>query len=65
VTRFIHALAAVLAGNAAYFLLVPHLPPSARHVAFRLDVGLVLDFGLCLMVFGIIKMVAGKRRSGP
>jgi len=65
-TNFIHALAAVLAGNAAYFLLVRHLPPSARHVPFQIDLGLVMDFGLCLVAFGTIKTVAGwSRRSSP
>jgi hypothetical protein len=60
VTRFIHALVAVLAGNAAYFLLMPHLPPSARHQPLRLDVGLVVDFCFCLAVFGVVKMFANK-----
>jgi hypothetical protein len=60
VTRFIHALVAVLAGNAAYFLLMPHLPPSARHQPLRLDVGLVVDFCFCLAVFGVVKMFASK-----
>ena len=63
VTNFIHALVAVLAGNAAYFLLVRYLPPVARHVPFRVDLGLVVDFWFCLVVFGIIKTVAGRRRD--
>jgi hypothetical protein len=61
--NFIHALAAVLAGNAAYFLLVRYLPPGARHVPFRIDLGLVVDFWLCLVAFGMIKTVAGWRRD--
>jgi ABC-type uncharacterized transport system permease subunit len=65
VTKFMHALVAVLAGNAAYFLLVPHLPPGARHVPFRMDVGLLLDFCLCLLAFGIVKIAVGKRRNDP
>jgi len=62
VTNFIHALVAVLAGNAAYFLLVRYLPPSARHVPFRIDLGMVVDFWFCLVVFGMIKTIAGRRR---
>ena len=61
VTNFLHALAAVLAGNAAYFLLVRYLPPEARHVPFRVDLGLIVDFGFCLVVFGVIKTLAGRR----
>ena len=48
--NFIHALVAVLAGNAAYFLLARYLPPRARHVPFQIDLGLVVDFWLCLVV---------------
>lgn len=63
VTKFIHALVAVLAGNAAYFLLMPRLLPGARHVPFRMDVGLVVDFWFCLVAFGIIKTVARLRKN--
>ncbi len=63
VANFIHALAAVLAGNAAYFLLVRYLPPRAHHQLFQLDLGLIVDFWFCLVVFGLIKMIAGWRRD--
>jgi hypothetical protein len=59
--NFVHALAAVLAGNAAYFLLMKHLPPQARHVPFQIDLGLLVDFWFCLVVFGVIKTVAKRR----
>ena len=62
-TNFIHALVAVLAGNAAYFLLVRYLPPQVRHVPFHMDLGFVLDFWLCLVAFGMIKTLAGWRRG--
>jgi hypothetical protein len=60
--NFIHALAAVLAGNAAYFLLMKYLPPLARHMPFQFDLGLVVDFWFCLVAFGLIKTIAGWRR---
>ena len=60
VSSFVHALIAVVGGNAAYFLLMPYLPPSARHVPFRIDVGLIVDFWFCLVVFGIVKTIAKK-----
>jgi hypothetical protein len=62
--NFIHALVAVLTGNAAYFLLVRYLPPQVRHVPFQMDLGLVVDFWLCMVAFGLIKTVVGRRR-GP
>ena len=63
VSNFLHALAAVLAGNAVYFLLMPHLPPGARHVTFRIDLGLVVDFWFCLVIFGAIKTVTRRGRA--
>jgi hypothetical protein len=63
VSNFVQALVAVLAGNAVYFLLMPYLPPVARHVPLRMDVGLLVDFWTCLVFFGVIKTVAGLRRK--
>jgi hypothetical protein len=62
-TNFIHAFIAVVAGNVAYLLLLPHLPPAAQHVPLHLDLGLVVDFWLCLVFFGIIKTVVGHRHT--
>ena len=62
-TNFVQALIAVLAGNAIYFILIPYLPPGARHMPNHVDAGLAVDFWFCLVVFGILKMVMG-RRSG-
>ena len=59
VANFVQSLVAVLAGNALYFLLMPYLPVRARHVAPRLDLGVVVDFWFCLVVLGIIKTIAG------
>jgi len=60
-TNFIHALAAVLAGNAIYFLLMRYLPLAARHERSRIDLGMVVDFLICLVVLGMIKALAGRR----
>lgn len=53
--NFLDALAAVLAGNAIYYLLMPHLPAAARHGRFKEDLGLLLDFAICSMIFVIVK----------
>jgi hypothetical protein len=65
VTNFVQSLIAVVAGNVAYFLLMPHLPPAARHVPQRLDLGVFVDLWLCLVVLGLVRMLARpKRNSG-
>ncbi len=62
--NFIDSLIAVLAGNAAYFLLLPHLPEAARHVPFKTDLGLLVDGWFCLVAFGLVKLARkGKQTS--
>ena len=58
VRNLVQAFAAVVLGNAVYFLVMSYLPAGACHAPFRLDVGLVVDFAFCLVVFGLIKIVA-------
>lgn len=53
--NFVQSLLAVLLGNAAYFVLMPSLPPVARHKLFQLDLGLVVDFWFCVVAFGLIR----------
>jgi len=50
--NFVQSLIAVVAGNVVYFLLMPHLPPAARHVPMRFDLGVVVDFWFCLVFLG-------------
>jgi len=56
---------AVVLGNVLYFWAMPHLPPAARHAAFRVDLGLLVDAGFCLGVYGLLEWVAraGRRRG--
>jgi hypothetical protein len=60
--NFLDAFVAVLAGNAIYFLLMPHLPAVARHRLFREDWGLLLDFVMCAAIFVAVKYVRQKER---
>jgi hypothetical protein len=53
--NFVDALMAVLAGNAIYFLLMPHLPRAMRHSLFKEDWGLLLDFVICTVIFAAVK----------
>lgn len=59
--NFLDALVAVLAGNAIYFLLMPHLPAVARHRLFKEDWGLVVDFAICAVIFVAVKYL--RRRE--
>ena len=60
--NFLQSLIAVLVGNLVYFLIMPYLPPAARHV-HKYDLGVVVDFWICLVIFGLIKTFTawGKR----
>jgi uncharacterized membrane protein YraQ (UPF0718 family) len=63
VTNFVQSLIAVLAGNAVYFLLMPHLPLAARHVPQHLDLGVAVDFWFCLVVLGIVKTLTRRKQD--
>ncbi len=60
-TNFVQSLVAVLLGNAVYYVLMPSLPPAARHRLFRPDLGLVVDFWFCLVAYGLIRTAAWWR----
>lgn len=61
--NFMHALIAVLGGNILYFLVMPYLPAAAQHVAPHVDLGLAVDFWFCLVILGIVKMWASRRKG--
>ncbi|MGH9684043.1 MAG: hypothetical protein ACRD4S_10600 [Candidatus Acidiferrales bacterium] len=53
--RWIEYLAAILIGNAIYyFSLVPHLPTLLKHQGFQIDLGVAVDFTVCVAVYGLI-----------
>jgi capsular polysaccharide biosynthesis protein len=58
--NLLESLLAVLLGNLVYFLLMPYLPERVRHVPTHPDLGLFVDFAICLMVLGLVRAV-GKR----
>lgn len=53
--NFLQALLAIILGNVVYFALLPSLPLIARHRPFRVDLGMVLDFWFCLVIYGLIR----------
>jgi hypothetical protein len=44
------------AGRQRDFLLMPRLPMSLRHSYFKEDLGLVVDFAICTIVFVGVKL---------
>lgn len=61
--NFLTSLAAVLLGNGVYFALMPYLPPAAQHRAYAIDLGLLIDFWLCVVFFGILRLLGRRRGS--
>jgi hypothetical protein len=55
------ALLAIILGNLVYFLLLPSLPPVARHHPFKVDLGTLLDFCFCFFIYVAIRTV--RKRS--
>jgi hypothetical protein len=60
-SRWVKITIAVVAGNAVYFALEPHLPYAAQHHAYRPDLGTLVDLWFCLMVWGVIEMIGFVR----
>ena len=55
--RWLEYLIAILLGNAIYyFSLVPHLPVSFHHEGYQIDLGMLLDFIVCVCVYGFIRL---------
>jgi hypothetical protein len=55
--RFWRYLIAILAGNAIYFSLFRFLPPKAQHQPFQIDWGLAVDFWICVVCYGIVRLI--------
>ncbi len=61
--RLLKQLIAIVAGNLLYFfVLMPHLPLAGRHRPDRLDLGLLVDFWVCVVLYGIIELLDRKWR---
>ena len=62
--QWLKYLVAILAGNGVYFAINAYLPESARHHPFKFDVGTLVDFWLCLVVYGLMELVSFLRKHG-
>lgn len=64
--RWIEYLIAILCGNAIYyFSLVPHLPESLQHQGFRMDWGVLVDFIVCVAMYGLIRLAEKLHMKEP
>jgi ABC-type uncharacterized transport system permease subunit len=55
--RWLEYLVAVVLGNAIYyFSLFRHLPTSLQHQGFQMDAGVLVDFVVCVAVYGLIRL---------
>lgn len=55
--RWLEYLVAILFGNAIYyFSLFPHLPQSLQHQGFHMDLGSLVDFVVCVAMYGLIRL---------
>jgi hypothetical protein len=57
--RWAEYLVSVLAGNIAYLFIEPQLPSVMRHRMFRVDLGLGIDFMMCVAIYGLVRLVRG------
>lgn len=62
--KLVKYLVAILLGNGLYFTLSPHLPEAARHHPYRLDLGTLVDFWFCLLVYGLLELGAFLHKRG-
>jgi hypothetical protein len=55
--RWLEYLVAILLGQAIYyFSLIPHLPQFLQHQGFQIDLGMLIDFCVCVAVYGLIRV---------
>lgn len=58
--RWAEYLVAVLGGNIVYLAIEPELPALFRHRMFQVDLGLALDFLICVVLYGVVRLFRGS-----
>lgn len=62
--RWAEYLVAVLGGNIIYLAMEPGLPLPFRHRMFQVDLGLALDFLICVALYGLVRLFRGSGDRG-
>jgi ABC-type uncharacterized transport system permease subunit len=61
--RLLKQTIAVVVGNLLYFFVImPHLPAAGQHRPDRLDLGLIVDFWICVVLYGVVELVDRRLR---
>jgi hypothetical protein len=55
--NFWRSLVAVVAGNLIYLGVERFLPPRGQHQPYQIDWGLAVDFWICVVCYGLLRMV--------
>ena len=63
--RWAEYLVAILAGNVVYLFIEPGLPAVFRHRLFRIDLGLFIDFLICVGAYGLVRLVRPLNSERP
>ena len=58
-----YLIAILLAQVIYYFSLVPHLPDVLRHHGSDIDLGMGVDFLVCVAVYGLIRLASYVRQG--
>jgi hypothetical protein len=53
--RWAEYLVAILLGNIIYLFVEPELPYVMRHRMFKIDVGLAIDFVICVAIYWLVR----------
>jgi hypothetical protein len=61
--KWIKFTVSILLGNVLYFAVSPHLPAAAQHRTWAVDLGTIVDFWMCLMIYGLLELIAFFRHD--
>ena len=53
--NWMRMLLAILLGNLIYFAVQLLLPENAQHHLYRFDPGLLVDFGICFVIYLLLR----------
>ena len=62
--RWAEYLVAILGGNIVYLFIEPGLPTFMRHRLFRIDGGLLIDFMICVVAYGFVRLLRAGNDAG-
>lgn len=61
--RYLRWLVIIPSGNGIYYAFFPWLPRALKHQTYKVDLGMLLDAGFCLIVFAVFELVAFLQKN--